>query len=187
MRASSLGQVWVLHVRVWLSPCGLYQALPSAPPSSGRCLARRPSAFSFPLRKGERTWDGMRWDEVEKSWEDMRWVEMRWDDTDCGDNGMQWAISKRSRDAMRSDEMRKIQDSKDMSSDWQVKRACCCDAQKACSHPIGPVFAPLYRPQAFQFWNSCPWLAREIPVYVFTHTHTHIYIYCAMFCTSLDM
>jgi hypothetical protein len=32
---------------------------------------------------------------------------MRWDDTDCGDNGMQWAISKRSCDAMRSDEIRK--------------------------------------------------------------------------------
>ena len=37
----------------------------------------------------------------------MRWVEMRWDDTDCGDSGMQWTISKRSCDAMRSDEMRR--------------------------------------------------------------------------------
>ena len=32
---------------------------------------------------------------------------MRWDDTGCGDNGMQRAISKKSRDAMRSGEMRK--------------------------------------------------------------------------------
>ena len=32
---------------------------------------------------------------------------MRWDDTDCGDNGMQWAISKISCDAMRSGEVRK--------------------------------------------------------------------------------
>ena len=58
------------------------------------------------LRKGEKTSDGMRWDEVKNS-EGMRLVEMRWDDTDCGDRGMQWAISKRSCDAIRSDEMRK--------------------------------------------------------------------------------
>ena len=31
------------------SPCRLCQALLSAPPSSGRCLVRHPSAFSFPL------------------------------------------------------------------------------------------------------------------------------------------
>ena len=31
------------------SPCRLCQALLSAPPSSGRCLVRRPSAFSLPL------------------------------------------------------------------------------------------------------------------------------------------
>lgn len=29
------------------------------------------------------------------------------DDTNCGDSGMQWAISKRNCDAMRSDEIRK--------------------------------------------------------------------------------
>ena len=32
---------------------------------------------------------------------------MRWEDTDCGDSGMEWAISKRSCNAMRSDEIRK--------------------------------------------------------------------------------
>ena len=51
MREPVLGQVWVLRVprSVWLSPCRLGQALLSAPPSSGRCLVRRPSAFSLPL------------------------------------------------------------------------------------------------------------------------------------------
>ena len=67
------------------------------------------------LRKGEGTWDGIRWDEVNKNWEDIWWVEMSWDDEmrwdemgwhDCGDSGMQWAISKRSCDEMRSDEVR---------------------------------------------------------------------------------
>ena len=37
----------------------------------------------------------------------MRGVKMRWDDIACADSGMQWAISKRSCDAMRSDEMSK--------------------------------------------------------------------------------
>ena len=32
---------------------------------------------------------------------------MRWGDTDCGDRGMRRAVSKRSCDVMRSDEMRK--------------------------------------------------------------------------------
>ena len=59
------------------------------------------------LRMGEKTWAAKSWHEVKKSWEDMRWVEMRWEDTDCGDRGMQWAISKRNCDEMRSDEMRK--------------------------------------------------------------------------------
>ena len=52
----------------------------------------------------ELRWDKMRWKKLTRR--EMRWVEMRWDDTDCGDNGMAWAISKRSCDAMRSDEMR---------------------------------------------------------------------------------
>ena len=69
------------------------------------------------LRKGEKTWDEMRC----KNWEDMRWVEMRCDDTDCGDSGMQWTIFKRSCDAMRSYEMRKGSTFKNMASDWQVK------------------------------------------------------------------
>ena len=69
----------------------------------------------------EMGWDVMRWKMLTRG--EMRWVEMRWDDTDCGDNGMQWAISKRSCDAMRSDEMRKDPTFKrhGMASDWQVK------------------------------------------------------------------
>ena len=42
---------------------------------------------------------------AEKASDELRWVEMmrRWDDTDCRDSG----LSKRSRDAMTSNEMRK--------------------------------------------------------------------------------
>jgi len=45
---------------------------------------------------------------------------MKCDDTDCGDNGMQLALSKRSCDAMRSGEMRK--DSGEMRKDPTLKR-----------------------------------------------------------------
>ena len=71
--------------------------------------------------------------------------EMSWDDTDCGDNVMQRAfISKRSCDAMKSDEVRKDQPSKRWH--WnEGSRGCCCEAQKACPHPMGAVFVPLYR------------------------------------------
>ena len=46
-----------------------------------------------------------RWDVVKKA--EKTPDEMRWDDTDCSGNGMQWEISKRSCDATRSGEMRK--------------------------------------------------------------------------------
>ena len=63
-------------------------------------------------RRHEMTWghrrgDVRRWKTLRRhDTNEMRWDEMGWDDTDYGDNGMQWAISKRSCDAMRSGEMR---------------------------------------------------------------------------------
>ena len=73
------------------------------------------------LRRDEKSSDDMRRDEsscdmlryVVINWEELRWGEKTWDEIiwdrtpDCGDNGMQWANSKRSCDAMRSGEMRK--------------------------------------------------------------------------------
>ena len=46
----------------------------------------------------------------------------------------------------------------DMTSNDKSKD-CCCDAQKACTHTIGTLFAPLYRleKKAFQFWSFHPW------------------------------
>ena len=74
---------------------------------------------------------------------------MRWDDTDCGDNGMQWAISKRSCDAMRSDDIRKDSTFKRhgirLTSQELVVAKHCCEAQSAWQQPIGTAFAPLYR------------------------------------------
>ena len=61
---------------------------------------------------------------------------MRWDDTDCGDSVMQRAISKRSCDAMRSDEVTKV-----IQKTWHQidkSRDCCCEAQGACLPPICP-------------------------------------------------
>ena len=50
MCAPSLGQVWVLRVPLGFGPrlAGCVRHF-RHPPSSGRCLARCPSAFSFPL------------------------------------------------------------------------------------------------------------------------------------------
>ena len=108
------------------------------------------------LRRGENGREDMRGDEVrcgEKSWEDMRWVKMRWDDTDCGDRGMQWTISKRSCNAMRSEEMRK---------DSTFKKHGIRLIVVTCLSPIGTAFAPLYRLSGFQIWNFRPRLAREL-------------------------
>ena len=69
---------------------------------------------------------------------------MRWDDTDCGDNGMQRTISKRSCDAMRSDEMGKISIQKAWYRNGKAPD-CCCEAQEACLSTIGTVVVPLYR------------------------------------------
>ena len=77
---------------------------------------RREQLWSAEKSWGRERKHEMRWGE--KSWEDMRWVEMIWNDIDCDDTGMQWAISRRSCDAMRSDDMPR---SKDMASDWQVE------------------------------------------------------------------
>ena len=108
-------------------------------------------------------WDEMRWTKLRRH--EMRSVEMRRDDTDRGDNGMQWATSKRSCVAMRSGEMRK--DSR-LKKWHQIdkSRACCCEARKAWQQPIGTVFAPLYRPEAFQIWNFHPRLDRELLVWM---------------------
>ena len=48
--------------------------------------------------------------------------------------------------AMRWDQMKleKIQNSKDMASDWK-SRACCCEARQSCLSPVGTAFALPYR------------------------------------------
>ena len=78
------------------------------------------------LRRAEKSredmrWDAMNWgDSPEKTRHEMRWD--GWDDADCGGNGMQWTVSKRSCEAMRSNEMRKGPTLKDMAPEWKVKR-----------------------------------------------------------------
>ena len=53
-------------------------------------------------------WGAKRWGSG-KNWEGTTWDEMKWDrmTQDCGDNGMEWAISRRDCVAMRAHEMRK--------------------------------------------------------------------------------
>ena len=103
------------------------------------------------LRKGEKTWDGMRWGE--KSWEDLRWVEMGWHRL-----RWQWDAVSNFQEKLRCDEIRwnerrfNIQKTRHQ---IDKSRSCCCEAGRAWPSPIGTVFAPLYRLQAFQFWNYC--------------------------------
>ena len=68
--------------------------------------------------------------------EKITWVEMR--------------RACMSSDEMSSDEMRKNQTLKrDVPGRRceEIVAACCCKAQKACAHPIGTCFVPLYRLQ----------------------------------------
>jgi hypothetical protein len=62
---------------------------------------------------------------------------MRWDDTDCGDSGMQLAISKR-----RCDEIRRNEKKLNIQKAWQELVAA--KHQKVCLLSMGTVFAPLY-------------------------------------------
>ena len=79
------------------------------------------------LRWAEKSWEKerrheMRWDEMrgdEMRWGEKRWEDTTWDEIRC--DGMQWAISKRSCDAMRGDEMRKDQPSKGMAPEWKIR------------------------------------------------------------------
>ena len=66
-------------------------------------------------RRGDMRWGEIRWDEMrrrtltythDRRWDEMGWDGMRCDDTDAGDNRMQWEMFKRSWDTMKSDEMR---------------------------------------------------------------------------------
>ena len=102
-----------------------------------RCEKRREE-----MRWDERRWGDMRWGE--ESWEDRRWDEMRLEK-------ITWVEMRRacmSSDEMSSDEMRKNQTLKrDVPGRrcQEIVAACCCKAQKACAHPIGTCFVPLYR------------------------------------------
>ena len=58
------------------------------------------------LRKGEKTWDGMIWNEVKKAWEDMRWDEMRWDGMGWHRLPRQWDAMNNFQDKLRRDEIR---------------------------------------------------------------------------------
>ena len=107
----------------------------------------------------------MRWGEkTQKTSDELRWVEMmRWNEmtqtavtVGCSEQFPREA-------AMRWDQMRweKVQHSRIMAWDWQVKR-CCCEAQEACLSPIGTAFASFYRLQVFKIWNFRPQLARVL-------------------------
>ena len=79
------------------------------------------------MKKAEKTGDEMRLEKI-------TWVEMR--------------RACMSSDEMSSDEMRKNQTLKrDVPGRRceEIVAACCCKAQKACAHPIGTCFVPLYR------------------------------------------
>ena len=90
------------------------------------------------MRRDEKSCDQRR--QVEKRREDMRWDEMRWDDAGCSNHGMQWAVSKRSCDAMRSYEMKKTwKDPTLKSQEFVVAK------RRRCPHPISTFCVPLYR------------------------------------------
>ena len=86
---------------------------------------------------------------------------MRWDDTDCSGNGMQRAVSKRSCDAMRPNEM----NLQKRGHQHEKSRDCCCDAQKAWPHPIGSVgLHCITLTLSFTFTLAC------------THYHRHFHL-----------
>ena len=133
------------------------------------------------LRMGEKTWDGMRWDAVKK----LR-QEMRWDDTDCGDSGMQWAISKRSCDAMRSNEMRKDSTFERHGIRLKVKRLL---LRSTGGLPVTYRHSLCSALWAISVSNlKLPPLACPGTTCIFIHTHIYIYIniynVCLCFCFS---
>ena len=82
----------------------------------GRAELRR-AARMEELRRAER--EDFRW--AEKRWERLGWDEMRWHGmAQAALTIMRWAISKRSCDAMKPDEVRKDRSSKEMALEWRV-------------------------------------------------------------------
>ena len=94
------------------------------------------------LRKGEKTWDEMRWDGMMQAAATMgcneqspREAAMRWDH-------MKWKKMKR--------------------SNFEKSRVCCCEAQKACPHPISTFCVPLYSYRRFSFETSAHTFVRAL-------------------------
>ena len=120
------------------------------------------------LRKGEETSDGMRWDEVkkaEKTWDGMSWDGMSWDGMTQTTVTMGFNEQFPREAAMRWDQMKweKIQHSKDMASDWQVKSLLLRSTEGLAATYRHSLCSALYA-ITFQFWNFRLRLARKLLV-----------------------
>ena len=110
------------------------------------------------LRKGEKTWDGIRWwkKAEKKTSDELGWVEvMRWDDTDCGDSGMQWAIP---REAAMS-EIRWNETRFNSQETWHQidkSRDCCCAQGRLACHLWSQSLPRSIGYRRFQFETSAP-------------------------------
>ena len=108
----------------------------------------------------------MRWDEVNEA--EKTWDEISWDETGWHRPWWQWDAMSNFQEKLRCDEIRWNEKRFKIKKWHQIdkSRACCCEARKAWQQPIGTVFAPLYRPEAFQIWNFHPRLDRELLVWM---------------------
>ena len=93
-------------------------------------------------RRHEMRWDEMRWDEPKKAEEARR--ETRWDEMEWHRLRRQWDAMNNFHEKLRWDEVRrkreKTQPWKETAPESKAKGI----AQKACPHPIGTFFVPLY-------------------------------------------
>jgi hypothetical protein len=88
------------------------------------------SVFEGSLAKKLRFHDQLRWNWIR--WGEMRWGWLRWSE-------MKWAKMRWGQMKMSKDPTLRRWHRNDKSRD------CCCEAQKACPHPIGTFFVSLYR------------------------------------------
>ena len=107
--------------------------------------------------------DGMRWDEVKKA--EKTWDEMSWDGMTQTAVTMGFNEQFPREAAMRWDQMKweKIQHSKDMASDWQVKSLLLRSTEGLAATYRHSLCSALYA-ITFQFWNSRLRLPRELLV-----------------------